>query len=92
MSTKGKNVTEFIAVGDSYFILCALFFMLKLSIHRRRRFLLLTLKIALCNLNYSSPKAIPTFNFELCSLQFELVYRPQKLHHRLLNILYRRVA
>ncbi len=28
MSPKRKNVTEFIAVGDSYFILCALFFML----------------------------------------------------------------
>jgi hypothetical protein len=28
MSPKGKNISEFIAIGDSYFMLCALLFML----------------------------------------------------------------
>jgi hypothetical protein len=40
----------------------------------------------------TSPEAIPTLNFELWSLQFDLMDFPQKLHHRLLNLLNCRVA
>lgn len=40
----------------------------------------------------TSPEAIPTLNFELWSLQFDLMDFPQKLYHRLLNLFNRRIA